>query len=66
MWREIGRDLALLHSRVAEVGALADISGELLPDPRLLLDEIAQEGYVTAMEARWLTGWLDRCVGLGR
>jgi aminoglycoside phosphotransferase (APT) family kinase protein len=59
-WREIGRDLALLHSRVADAGAIADIAGELLPDPRLLLDEIAQEGYVTAMEARWLTGWLDR------
>jgi aminoglycoside phosphotransferase (APT) family kinase protein len=60
VWREIGRDLALLHSRVADTGAIADIAGELLPDPRLLLDEIAQEGYVTAMEARWLTGWLDR------
>jgi Phosphotransferase enzyme family len=56
VWREIGRDLALLHTRVADLGAVAEIAGETLPDPRLLLDEIAQEGYFTAMEARWLSG----------
>ena len=31
-----------------------------LPDPRPWLDQIAQEGYFTPMEARWLHGWLDR------
>ena len=60
VWREIGRDLALLHSRAVDTGALAEISGELLPDPRLLVGEVAHEGYITAMEARWLIGWLDR------
>ncbi len=62
VWREIGRDLALLHSRTADAGALAEITGEmeLLPDPRLLLAEIAQQGYLTRMEERWLAGWLDR------
>jgi aminoglycoside phosphotransferase (APT) family kinase protein len=60
VWREIGRDLALLHTRVVDAGALAEITGDMLPDPRHLLAEIAQEGYFTAMEARWLMGWLDR------
>lgn len=60
VWREIGRDLALLHTRVADAGAVAEIDGEALPDPRLLLDEIAQQGYFTAMEARWLMRWLDQ------
>jgi aminoglycoside phosphotransferase (APT) family kinase protein len=60
LWREIGRDLALLHTGVPDAGAIAEIAGERLPDPRVLLDEIALEGYFTAMEARWLSGWLDR------
>jgi len=60
VWREIGRDLALLHTRVADSGTLAEITGNILPDPRRLLDEIAQAGYFTAMEGRWLMGWLDR------
>jgi aminoglycoside phosphotransferase (APT) family kinase protein len=60
IWQELGRDLALLHSGVADAGAIADIAGETLPDPRLLLNEIAQEGYFTTMEERWLMRWLDQ------
>src|SRR5215213_600132 len=59
-WRELGRDLALLHSHVAAQGLIAEVEIEGLPDPRLWLDQIAQEGYFTPMEARWLSGWLDR------
>jgi aminoglycoside phosphotransferase (APT) family kinase protein len=60
VWRQIGHDLALLHTRVADSGAVAQLRGDTLADPRLWLDEIAQDGYFTAMEARWLMGWLDR------
>ncbi|MEO7910971.1 MAG: aminoglycoside phosphotransferase family protein [Roseiflexaceae bacterium] len=59
-WHELGRDLALLHTHVAAQGPIAEIEIEGLPDPRLWLDQIAQEGYFTSMEARWLRGWLDR------
>jgi aminoglycoside phosphotransferase (APT) family kinase protein len=59
-WRELGRDLALLHTHVAAQGPIAEVETEDLPDPRLWLDQIAQEGYFTPMEARWLHGWLDR------
>lgn len=59
-WRELGRDLALLHTHVAAQGPIAEVEIEGLPDPRSWLDQIAQEGYFTSMEARWLLGWLDR------
>jgi aminoglycoside phosphotransferase (APT) family kinase protein len=59
-WRELGHDLALLHTRVAAEGPIAKVEIHGLPDPRLWLEEIAREGYFTAMEAHWLTGWLDR------
>jgi aminoglycoside phosphotransferase (APT) family kinase protein len=59
-WRELGRDLALLHTHVMAQGPIAEVEVEGLPDPRPWLDQIAQEGYFTAMEARWLLGWLDR------
>jgi aminoglycoside phosphotransferase (APT) family kinase protein len=59
-WRELGHDLALLHTHVVAQGPIAEVEIEMLPDPRLWLDQIAQEGYFTPMEARWLHGWLDR------
>lgn len=59
-WRELGHDLALLHTHVAAQGPIAEVEIEGLPDPRLWLDQIAHEGYFTSMEARWLRGWLDR------
>jgi aminoglycoside phosphotransferase (APT) family kinase protein len=59
-WRELGNDLALLHTQVVAQGPIAEIEIEMLPDPRLWLDQIAQEGYFTSMEARWLGDWLDR------
>ncbi len=60
VWRELGRDLALLHTRVGEDGPVAGLKLEGMPDPRPWPEELAAEGYFTATEARWLTGWLER------
>ena len=58
-WRELGRDLALLHTHVTAQWADRRSRDSGLPDPRPWLDQIAQEGYFTPMEARWLLSWLD-------
>src|SRR5215216_4364946 len=42
-WHELGRDLALLHTHVAAHGPIVEVEIEGLPDPRLWLDQIAQE-----------------------
>src|SRR5215207_6629343 len=42
-WRELGCDLALLHTHVAAQGPIAEVEIHGLPDPRLWLDQIAQE-----------------------
>jgi aminoglycoside phosphotransferase (APT) family kinase protein len=60
-WHELGRDLARLHTGVAR----ADPAGQLpeadpLPDPRLLVEARARDGWFTGLEARWLAAWLDR------
>lgn len=60
VWREVGRDLARLHEGVSEDGPVADLELEPLPDPRSLPDELASAGYFTSLEARWLSGWLER------
>ena len=60
VWRDLGHDLALLHTNIADEGPLAEVVGQPMPDPRPWLEEIAEEGYFTAMEARWLMAWLDR------
>ncbi len=60
VWRELGHDLALLHSGVAKEGPVAGLEIDEMPDPRPWPEELAQAGYFTATEARWLTGWLER------
>ena len=60
VWRELGRDLALLHSRVTEDGAAAGLELDALPDPRPWPSELAEAGLFSTTEARWLEGWLDR------
>jgi aminoglycoside phosphotransferase (APT) family kinase protein len=60
VWRELGSDLALLHTRVEEDGPVADLELEAMPDPRPWPGELAADGYFTATEARWLSGWLER------
>jgi hypothetical protein len=64
-WRELGRDLALLHTHTTSQGPIAEVELKGLTDPRLWLDQIAQEGYFTPMEARWLRDWLDRLAPAG-
>jgi aminoglycoside phosphotransferase (APT) family kinase protein len=60
VWREVGRDLALLHEGVPAEGPTAGLETEPLPDPRGLPDELAAAGHFSAEEARWLRTWLDR------
>jgi aminoglycoside phosphotransferase (APT) family kinase protein len=60
VWRELGHDLALLHSGVTRDGPAAGLQIEELPDPRPWPDELAEEGYFTATEAQWLEQWLER------
>jgi aminoglycoside phosphotransferase (APT) family kinase protein len=61
VWHELGRDLAKLHAGVArQPPATILIEHEQKTDPRPLPDIIAGAGYFTAVEARWLTAWLDR------
>ncbi|HEV2091656.1 MAG TPA: aminoglycoside phosphotransferase family protein [Rubrobacter sp.] len=59
-WRDLGRDLARLHSGVPEDGPAAGLELEAMPDPRPWPDEISSEGYFTSTEARWFSEWLDR------
>ena len=60
VWRELGHDLALLHSGVAEDGPAAGLRMDALPDPRPWPAELAEAGVFTATEARWFEGWLKR------
>ena len=59
-WRDLGRDLARLHSGVSEEGPAAGLELEAMPDPRPWPDELSAEGYFTSAEARWFSEWLDR------
>jgi Ser/Thr protein kinase RdoA (MazF antagonist) len=61
-WRELGRDLALVHTRGRPEGALAGLrtfsqSGEV--DPRPWVDSLASAGLLTADETRWLFDVLE-------
>jgi aminoglycoside phosphotransferase (APT) family kinase protein len=60
-YRDLGRDLARLHSGVSESpGPLAQLETLRPPDPRPKIERCAADGYFTPAEARWLLGWLDR------
>jgi aminoglycoside phosphotransferase (APT) family kinase protein len=59
-YRELGRDLALLHTRVSRDDPAGRLGSDDLPDPRHDAERLATEGYFTRAEARWLTEWLDR------
>lgn len=60
VWRELGHDLALLHSGVSEDGPVAGLEMDEMPDPRPWPAELAEAGYFTATEAGWLESWLGR------
>ncbi len=61
VWRALGRDLAVLHTRVARTvptsGVLADAAYD---DPRPWLDDLVTCGVVVPGEAGWLRAWLER------
>ncbi|WP_019587188.1 phosphotransferase family protein [Deinococcus apachensis] len=58
-YREVGRDLARLHSVVGRTGPLAQLTPEELPPPDAWPDELAGQGYVGTSEARWLSSWIN-------
>jgi aminoglycoside phosphotransferase (APT) family kinase protein len=60
VWRELGRDLALLHSRVTRDGPAGGLEMDEMPDPRPWPAELAEAGYFTGAEARWFEAWLER------
>jgi aminoglycoside phosphotransferase (APT) family kinase protein len=61
VWRELGHDLALLHTGVSPDGPAGQLRGNGEdPDPRPWIADFARAGYLTADEARRLLGWLDR------
>lgn len=61
-WRDLGRDLAVLHGH----GRVGPLTGVLIndppkfPDPRQLVEERVSDGWLSAAEATWLVRWLDR------
>lgn len=58
-YREVGRDLARVHSGVERKGPLAHLTLEELPPPESWPDELAEQSYIGSSEARWLSSWLD-------
>ena len=58
VWREVGRDLARLHTRADPAGPVGELW--VRADPRALAEQRAADGWFTAMEARWLGAWLER------
>jgi hypothetical protein len=68
VYHELGHDLALLHTKVTNDGAVGLIGGPSLPtdDPRPLPEQLADDGYFSIVEARWLTRWIERLMDLVR
>jgi aminoglycoside phosphotransferase (APT) family kinase protein len=59
VWRELGHDIALLHQGVANDNPIGRLALEELPDPRELPRLLADLGYFSKNEARWLRDWLE-------
>jgi aminoglycoside phosphotransferase (APT) family kinase protein len=60
VWRELGRDLALAHAEVPVAGNIAQLPARSLGDPRPLLDQRIEQGWLSRLDGRWLGRWLDR------
>jgi hygromycin-B 7''-O-kinase len=59
-WRDVGHDLALLHSRVSADGPAGALpTHDMRIDPRPWLEELVAGGLVFGEEAEWLSRWLD-------
>jgi hypothetical protein len=60
VWRELGRDLALLHNGVSKDGPAGQLEqSDVHDDPRPWLEELAGKGLVAPAEAGWLRRWID-------
>jgi len=57
VWRAVGHDLALLHAASPRDDLRHEGAGD---DPRALAEARAADGWITALEVRWLTAWFDR------
>lgn len=61
VWRELGRDLALLHTLAPDASPVGQLRVEQAgQDPRALAEARAADGWFTGLEVRWLIRWLDR------
>ncbi|MGW2153933.1 phosphotransferase family protein [Nonomuraea sp. NPDC001699] len=60
--RQVGRELGRLHRLTPDTApALAGVpADDGAADPWALTDGLAEDGWIDAETARWLTGWLDR------
>jgi aminoglycoside phosphotransferase (APT) family kinase protein len=59
-YRCLGRDLARLHEGVTESDVDPCHGCALTPEGHPEPEQLAAEGYFTAVEARWLAGWFDQ------
>lgn len=64
VWRDLGRDFARLHAVSKQEGVLAEVELAQHPDPRTLVDELAEKGTFTLLEARWFLSWLEHLAPL--
>lgn len=63
IWRAVGRDLALLHTRVTSDEALRRLpvsEQSADTDPRPWVDDLQRAGELTSADARWLRDVLNR------
>jgi aminoglycoside phosphotransferase (APT) family kinase protein len=61
LWRELGRDLARLHTGVPAAGPIAQLAAQnTAVDPRSWLDELIAAKQIDPAAADWLRAWLDR------
>lgn len=71
LWIEVGRDLARLHDRVDpalwpgpdvpdEAASTSNLVTEAPHDPKDLVQQRVADGWLSYLEGRWLTAWLER------
>lgn len=64
-WHQVGSDLARLHT-IGDAAPNLEQGGDFVfADPRQLVDQRGEDGWISAIEARWLTAWLDRLAATG-
>lgn len=59
-YRELGRDLARLHTGLEQSEPLAELKIEELPEPETWPGELADRGYIGRGEHQWLAEWISR------